>query len=78
MYLGLPISGDARCLMFSEPVLSRIKNRLSGWKSRFLSFGGRLVLLKYVMSSLHVYALSFFKAPSGTISSIESLLINFF
>ncbi|CAJ2635027.1 unnamed protein product [Trifolium pratense] len=65
LYLGLQIGGDPRRLMFWEPVLSRIKNRLSGWKSRFLSFGGRLVLLKSVLTSLPVYALSFFKVPSG-------------
>ncbi|CAJ2651635.1 unnamed protein product [Trifolium pratense] len=78
LYLGLPIGGDPRRLGFWEPVLDRLKNRLSGWRSRFLSFGGRLVLLKSVLISLPVYALSFFKAPSGTISSIESILIIFF
>ncbi|CAJ2673056.1 unnamed protein product [Trifolium pratense] len=78
LYLGLPIGGDPRRLCFWEPVLDRLKNRLSGWKSRFLSIGGRLVLLKSVLTSLPVYALSFFKAPSGTISSIESILIKFF
>jgi len=45
------------------------------WKSRNLSYGGRLILLKYVLSSLPVYALSFFRAPAGIISSIESILI---
>ncbi|GAU47968.1 hypothetical protein TSUD_280270 [Trifolium subterraneum] len=65
LYLGLSIGGDPRRLSFWEPVLARLKNRLSGWKSRFLSFGGRLVLLKSVLQSLPVYALSFFKAPSG-------------
>ncbi|CAJ2638568.1 unnamed protein product [Trifolium pratense] len=78
LYLGLQIGGDPRRLSFWEPMLIRIKNRLSGWKSRFLSFGGRLVLLKSVLTSLPVYTLSFFKAPSGTISSIESLFIKFF
>jgi hypothetical protein len=77
IYLGLPTSGDSRRLGFWEPVLTRKRNRLSGWKSRFLSFGGRLVLVKSVLTSLHVYALSFFKAPAGTLSFIESLLINF-
>ena len=38
---------------------------------------GRLILLKSVMSSLPVYFLSFFKAPTCIISSIESLF-NFF
>ncbi|CAJ2662251.1 unnamed protein product [Trifolium pratense] len=78
LYLGLQIGGDPRRLVFWEPVLTRIKNRLSGWKSRFLSFVGRLVLLKSVLTSIPVYALSFFKAPSGIISSIESLFIKFF
>jgi hypothetical protein len=63
LYLGLPIGGDPRRLGLWEPVLARIRNRLSGWKSRFLSFGGRLVLLKAVLTSMPVYVLSFFKAP---------------
>jgi len=78
LYLGLSISGDLRCLLFWELVLSRIKNRLSWWWSVFLSFGGCPVLLKFVFSSLPVYALSFFKAPSSVITYIESLLIKFF
>ena len=78
MYLGLPIGGNPWSLEFWEPIVNRIKSRLSGWNSRFLSFGGRLILLKSVLTSLSVYALSFFKAPSGIISSIESLLNNFF
>ncbi|KEH15328.1 hypothetical protein MTR_1350s0010, partial [Medicago truncatula] len=64
LYLGLPIGGDPRRLLFWEPVVNRIKSRFSGWHSRFLSFGGRLILLKSVLTALPVYALSFFKAPS--------------
>jgi hypothetical protein len=37
-----------------------------------------LVLLKFVLASLPVYALSFFTALSGIISSIESHLNKFF
>ena len=77
VYLGLTIGGAQR-LNFWNPLLNHIKTRLSGWKSRNLSFGGRLVLFKYVMSSLPVYSLSFFKAPLGIISSIESILKCFF
>jgi hypothetical protein len=78
LYLGLSIGGDPRRLSFWEPVVNTIKSRLSGWKSRFLSFGGRLVLLKSVLTSLPVYALSFFKAPSGIISFIDSIFSKFF
>jgi hypothetical protein len=74
VYLGLPIGGDSRKLEFWRPMLNSIQSRLSNWKSKFLSFGGRLILLKFVLSSLSVYFLSFFKAPTGIISSIESIL----
>jgi len=78
MYLGLPIGGNSRRLSFWDSIVNRIKSRLSGWNNRFLSFDGCLILLKAVLTSLPIYALSFFKAPSGIISSIESLLNNFF
>jgi len=78
MYLGLPIGGDPRRLNFWDPTIHRLKSRLSEWKSRNLSYGARLILLKYVRSSLPVYALSFFRAPAGIISSIESILIKKF
>jgi len=58
--------------------VNHVKSHLSSWKSKYLSLGGRLVLLQSVMTSLPVYALSFFKAPLGIISSIDSLLICFF
>jgi len=77
-YLGLPIGGDPRKLSFWKPVLDRIVAHLSSWNNKFLSFGGRLVLLKFVFSYLPVYFLSFFKAPTGIISSIESLFRKLF
>lgn len=75
--LGLPIGDNARRSTFWEPLISRLKFRLPSWKSKHLSMGGRLVLLKSVLSSLPVYAISFFKAPSGIVSTIESIF-NFF
>jgi len=78
IYLGLPIGGDARRLIFWEPVIDRIKARLSEWNSRNLSFGGRLILIRFALSSLPINTLSFFRAPSGIISSLVSILILFF
>ncbi|KEH40613.1 hypothetical protein MTR_1g032320 [Medicago truncatula] len=51
---------------------------LSGWKSKNLSLGCRLVLLKSVLSSLPVYFLSFLKALVGIISSISIFNCLFF
>jgi len=76
--LGLPIGGDPRKHQFWCPLVDRIRNRLSGWKCKNLSLGGRLVLLKSVLSSVPIYFLSFFKAPSGIISSLGSIFSKFF
>jgi len=78
VYLGLPIGGKAHRLDFWKSLILRINSRLSGWKTKHLSLGSRFVLLKFVMSSLPVYALSFFKAPSDIISSIDSIFFFFF
>jgi len=78
VYLGLPIGGNSTKLSFWKPVIDRVVARLSSWNNKFLSFGGRLILLKFVLSSLPIYFLSFFKAPAGIISLIESLFKRFF
>jgi len=78
LYLGLLVGGHQRQLNFWDHVVNRIESRLSSWKSRHLSFCGRLALLMSILTSLPVYAVSFFKAPSGVIASINSLLLRFF
>ena len=78
LYVGLPIGGDPRKLQFSYLLVERIRSRLSGWKCKNLSLGCRLVLLKPVLSSIPIYFLSFFIAPSCIISTLNSLFNNFF
>ena len=75
VYLGMPIVGDNGKLSFWKPVVDRISARLSSWNNKSLSSGGRLVLLKSVLSSLPVYFFSFFMAPTCIISSIESIFL---
>ncbi|GAU46085.1 hypothetical protein TSUD_239720 [Trifolium subterraneum] len=72
LYLGLPVGGDARKIQFWLPLVDKIRARLSGWKCRYLSMGGRLVLLKSVLSSMPVYFLSFFKAPSASDTAMST------
>jgi hypothetical protein len=76
-YLGLPIGANPRKTRTWEPVINSLRKRLLSWKNRALSMGGRLVLLKSVLTALPIYFLSFFKAPSGIISLLESLFKKF-
>ncbi|GKE70212.1 hypothetical protein Tco_1528284 [Tanacetum coccineum] len=77
-YLGLPIGSNmSRCSNWS-PLIDRFKKRLSRWKSKTLSFGGRLTLIKSVLGSLGIYYFSTFKAPVTIINKLESIRRNFF
>lgn len=45
-YLGLPIGAKSSSKSIWNPVLEKMGSRLAQWKCNYLSFGGRLVLLK--------------------------------
>ncbi|KAJ0938458.1 putative reverse transcriptase zinc-binding domain-containing protein [Helianthus annuus] len=66
----------SRCSNWS-PVIETVQNRLSSWKANSLSMGGRLTLIKSVLSSLPIYYLSIFKAPGKVVDRIEALMRNF-
>lgn len=42
-----------------------------------MSISGRVVILKFVLTGLMIYFLSFFKAPLGLVSKLESLFKRF-
>ncbi|XP_024961356.1 uncharacterized protein LOC112501856 [Cynara cardunculus var. scolymus] len=48
------------------------------WKSKILSYGGRLVLIKSVLGSLGLHYLSLLKAPTSIINKLESIRSRFF
>nr|GEV01037.1 reverse transcriptase domain, reverse transcriptase zinc-binding domain protein [Tanacetum cinerariifolium] len=63
MYLGLPVEKDMSKVDNWRVVIDRFLNKLSYWKSRLLSIGSRLTLVKAVLSSLPLYFLSLFGLP---------------
>lgn len=42
-------------------VLDKFQSRLPSWKSKALSFGGRITLIKAVLGSLSIYCFHFLK-----------------
>jgi len=72
-YLGVPLGANMRKFSSWQPVIDRIKIRLSTWKANCISRAGRLVLIKVVLSSLSVYYLSIFKMPKKVIAEIIRL-----
>ena len=59
-------------------IIDKFHNRLSKWKTRLLSSGGRLTLIKSVLGSLGIYFMSFFRVPVGVVKTLESIRARFF
>ena len=77
-YLGEPLySGRLTTRLFDE-LMGQIQRRLAGWKSKLLSQGGKLILLKHVLSSIPIHMLSAMATPSGVLKRLEKMFADFF
>ena len=52
--------------------------RLSSWKGKLLSVGGRLVLINSVLTNMVLYMLSFFQLPKGVLQRLDYFRSRFF
>ncbi|GJT29449.1 putative RNA-directed DNA polymerase, eukaryota, reverse transcriptase zinc-binding domain protein [Tanacetum coccineum] len=51
-YLGLPIGANMNMASNWNPIIEKFHKRLTSWKAKTLSYGGRLTLLKSVLGAL--------------------------
>ena len=49
------------------------KSKLSIWKNKLLSFGGRVTLIKSVLVNLPVYYMSLFRMPKEVMADLEKI-----
>ena len=55
-----------------------LEKKLSNWKGKMLSYGGRLVLLNSLLSSLPMFMIFFFEVPRGILKKIDYFRSRFF
>ncbi|GJR09748.1 RNA-directed DNA polymerase, eukaryota, reverse transcriptase zinc-binding domain protein [Tanacetum coccineum] len=77
-YLGVKVGSNMSRITSWDDVISKVSSRLSKWKLKLLSIGGRLTLLKSVLTSISLYHMSIFKVPIGVLNHLESIRRNFF
>ncbi|KAL3825323.1 hypothetical protein ACJIZ3_021352 [Penstemon smallii] len=76
-YLGLPsVIGRSKREAFAH-IRDKVCHRLKGWKEKWLSKGGKEILIKSVIQAIPSYAMSCFKLPSYFTKKIESLMSKF-
>lgn len=70
-YLGLPLCIGSPGFSQWESIIHKFSKRLASWKGKYLSFAGRITLLRAIFSALPVYFLSAFKCPSKVVLTLE-------
>ncbi|PKU75983.1 Putative ribonuclease H protein [Dendrobium catenatum] len=76
-YLGTPLlKGRKRSFLFDD-IFNAIQKKLNSWAFNYLSYGGRLVLIKHVLCSIPIYLLHTM-VPTINISKRLEILFNKF
>ncbi|GJZ83238.1 RNA-directed DNA polymerase, eukaryota, reverse transcriptase zinc-binding domain protein [Tanacetum coccineum] len=77
-YLGVKVGDNMTRVNSWIEVVKKVSNKLSSWKAKSLSVGGRLTLIKSVLGAIPTYYMSLFKVPEGILSHLEKLRNKFF
>ncbi|GJS03718.1 RNA-directed DNA polymerase, eukaryota [Tanacetum coccineum] len=77
-YLGSKVGGNMSRIKSWDEIVDKMVDRLSKWKMKTLSIGGRLTLLKAVLGSMPIYHMSIFKVPMKVLQRMESIRSRFF
>ena len=76
-YLGLPsIIGKSKVEIFAE-IKERVERKLSGWKEKILSMGGREILIKAVAKAIPTYTMSYFQILKSLCDEMEAMMRKF-
>ncbi|GJW49832.1 RNA-directed DNA polymerase, eukaryota [Tanacetum coccineum] len=72
-YLGVKVRASMSRLNSWNEVIDKFSSRLSNWKLKTLSIGGRLTLLKSILTAAPLYHMSLYKAPVRILNRMESI-----
>jgi hypothetical protein len=69
--LGIPMHHKRISNADWKIIEDKFKKKLSCWKGKMLSYGGKLVLINSVLSSLAMFMLSFFNVPREILHKLD-------
>nr|GEU46509.1 RNA-directed DNA polymerase, eukaryota [Tanacetum cinerariifolium] len=77
-YLGVTVGDHMSRHSAWLNTIQKVRTRLSKWKVKTLSIGGRLTLLKSVLGTVPLYTMSIYKSPRGFLHEMEVIRNSFF
>ena len=77
-YLGIPMHFRKLSNAHWRIIEEKFEKKLSSWKGKHMSVGGRLVLINSVLTSLTMFMLSFFEVPKGVLEKLDYYRSRFF
>nr|XP_027077062.1 uncharacterized protein LOC113700825 [Coffea arabica] len=77
-YLGCNLFVGHRKKEYFQFLVDKFIAKLAAWQTKFLSPGGRLILIKHVLSAIPSQVLAVMDPPKGLLKCLEGLMVNFF
>jgi len=72
-YSGILIGANPRRCEVWDSIIKKCERKLSKWKQKYLSFSGRVTLIKLVINSIPIYFFSFFRVPNKVLDKLVRL-----
>ena len=76
-YLGLPLGAQYRSLAVWDGVKERMRKKLARWKSRYISKGGRITLIRSALANMPIYFMSMLSMPRKVRPRLERIQRDF-
>lgn len=69
-YLGIPLFGGASNLMVWKDLVDYCLKHMDGWKSRWLTSTGRIMMLKSIISAIPFFSMMCLKIPKKIVKVV--------
>lgn len=69
----MPLGYKHKALEIWDGILEKTERKLAKWKIYYLSMGGRLILINFVLDSLPTYVMSLFLIPAKVVKKLDKI-----